>query len=89
MFAFRSPELPISLSSRQSSPLVFAETHDNRAVHAASGSGGGRSSGDQPQDVGEELSRDGNLGHLEGDIATLAPILISFSFRLVSDREQA
>ena len=44
MFAFRSPELPISLSSRQSSPLVFAETHDNRAVHAASGSGGGRSS---------------------------------------------
>ena len=28
--------------------------------------------GDQPQDVGEELSRDGDLGHLEGDIVAVS-----------------
>jgi hypothetical protein len=45
---------------------------------------------DQPQDVGEQMARDGNLGHLEGDVrpclTTFAPILMSFSRRLVSDQ---
>ena len=27
---------------------------------------------DQPQDVGEQVSRNGDLGHLEGDIAAVA-----------------
>jgi hypothetical protein len=42
---------------------------------------------DQTQNVGEEVSGDGGLGHLERAIVTIpvAPILISFSFRLVSD----
>jgi hypothetical protein len=26
----------------------------------------------QPQDVSEQVARDGNLGHLEGDVATVA-----------------
>jgi hypothetical protein len=33
----------------------------------------------------EHLPWDGDLGHLEGDIAAVAPILISLSFKLVSD----
>ena len=37
-------EMSISLSLRHSSPLVFAGTHDNWAVHAGNGSGSGRSS---------------------------------------------
>jgi hypothetical protein len=40
-------------------------------------------------DAGEQAQRNGGLGHLEGGIAAAAddhwPILISFSFRLVSD----
>ena len=44
----------------------------------------------QPQDVGEERLRNGDLGHLKADMAalltTFAPILMSFSFRLVSDQ---
>ena len=27
---------------------------------------------DEPQDVGEEIFRDSNLGHLEGDVAAVA-----------------
>ncbi len=34
----------ILLSSRHSCPLVFAATHDNRAVHTGEGSGSGRRS---------------------------------------------
>jgi hypothetical protein len=45
---------------------------------------------DKPQNLLEHLPWDGVLGHLEGNMATvahdLAPILISFSFRLVSDQ---
>ena len=33
---------------------------------------GGRNCRDQPQDVAEQTSRDGDLGHLEGDIAAVA-----------------
>jgi hypothetical protein len=51
-------------------------------------SGGGRNR-DQPQDVGEQRFWNGDFGHLKRDIATwlmtFAPILMSFSFRLVSD----
>jgi hypothetical protein len=46
--------------------------------------------GDEPQNLLENVPWDGDLGHLEGDVAAvadyLAPILISFSFRLVSDQ---
>jgi hypothetical protein len=28
--------------------------------------------GDEPQDIGEEVSRDSDLSHLEGDISTVA-----------------
>src|SRR6516165_3026527 len=45
---------------------------------------------DEPQNLLEHLPWDGDLGHLEGDIAAVAhdfaPILISFSFKLVSDQ---
>ena len=45
---------------------------------------------DQPQNLLEHLPWDGDLRHLEDDIAsvatTFAPILINFSFRLVSDQ---
>jgi hypothetical protein len=45
---------------------------------------------DQPQNLLEHLPGNGDVGHLEGNAAawlmTLAPILISFSFRLDSDR---
>jgi hypothetical protein len=32
------------------------------------------------------MARNGDPSHLEGDIAAVAPILISFSLRLVSDQ---
>ena len=45
---------------------------------------------DQPQNLLEHLPWNGDLGHLECDVAAVAddfaPILISFSFRLVSDQ---
>jgi hypothetical protein len=45
---------------------------------------------DQSQNLGEQHSWHGDLGHPEGDIATglttFAPILIRFSFRLVRDQ---
>jgi hypothetical protein len=43
---------------------------------------------DQPQNLLEHLPWDSDLGHLEDERpwrTTFAPILISFSFRLVSD----
>jgi len=45
---------------------------------------------DEPQNLLEHLPWDGDLGHLEGDRAAvaddLAPILINFSFKLVSNQ---
>jgi hypothetical protein len=35
--------MAIWLSSRRTSPVVFAGMHDNRAPHTGAGSGGGRS----------------------------------------------
>jgi len=59
-----------------------------RTLHAAAASGGGRSSAIRPQDVGEEIPRDGDFSHLKRKIrpwlATFAPILMSLSLRLVS-----
>jgi hypothetical protein len=51
--------------------------------------GGCLQPGDQRQDIGEHLSRHRDLSQLEGDVSgrverTFAPILISFSRRLVS-----
>jgi hypothetical protein len=43
--ACSAPELTISASWKRTSLVVFSGTHDNRAVHAGDGSGGGRSSG--------------------------------------------
>jgi hypothetical protein len=55
-------------------PWFFARTHDNRTLHAGTGLGGGRNFRDQPQDIGEQSSRNGDLGHLEGAIcAGVAP----------------
>jgi len=49
--------------------------------------------GDKRQDFLEHLSRHRDLGHLEGNVAAMAdpfaPILISFSRRLVSDHGSA
>ena len=42
--ARRVAETPRLPSSRRTSPVVLAGTHDNRTVHAGAGSGGGRSS---------------------------------------------
>jgi hypothetical protein len=36
--------MSILSSSGRTSPVVFADPHDDRAVHAGAGSGGGRSS---------------------------------------------
>ena len=56
------------LSSRRKSPVVFDPTRDNGPNYAVDVTGGGRSS-DQPQDVGEQVSRNCDLRHLEGDVA--------------------
>jgi hypothetical protein len=60
----------------------FRDTHDNRTPHAGAGLGRGEL-GDQTQDLREQHSRHGNLGHLEGDVAPVAdhfaPVLMSFS----------
>ena len=41
--ALSASEMSISRSSRRTSPLVLADTHDSRTPHAGAGSGGGRS----------------------------------------------
>ena len=60
--------MPKFLSSRRKSPVVFDPTRDNGPNYAVDVTGGGRSS-DQPQDVGEQVSRNCDLRHLEGDVA--------------------
>ena len=42
--ARRAPKMPNLLSSRRTSSVGFARTHDNQRLHAGAGSGGGRSS---------------------------------------------
>ncbi len=44
--------------------------------------------GDQPQDVGEEVSRDRDLGHLERDIAAVADDLRADLDQLLSEDRQ-
>ena len=61
----------ILLSSKRTSPLVFDRTQNNQALHVDTAAGGPQFR-DQPQDVGKQISRDGDLGHLEGDIAAVA-----------------
>jgi hypothetical protein len=46
--------------------LVFDRTQNNQALHVDTAAGGGRSS------VGKQISRDGDLGHLERDVAAMA-----------------
>ena len=67
-----TPPTMILGSSGRTSPSVLAGTHDSRAAHAGAGSGGGRRSRDQPQNLGEQHSRNGDLGHLEGNVAAVA-----------------
>jgi len=54
--------------------------------------GGPRKSGDEREDIREHLPRHCNLGHLECNVramlTTFAPILTSFSRRLVSDHRE-
>jgi hypothetical protein len=52
--------------------VVFRGTRDNRAHYPVEVTGGGRNSPNQPQDVGEQVSRNGDLCHLERDIAPVA-----------------
>ena len=89
--ALSAPGMSISISSRRSSPVVFADTHDDRAVHAGAGSGGGRSSAISRRiDLGEQHPWHGDLGHLEGDVAAVADQpgadLDQLLLRLVSDQ---
>ena len=37
--ALSAPGMPISSSSRRTSPVIFADTHDDRDVHGGAGSG--------------------------------------------------
>jgi hypothetical protein len=60
--------MPKFLSARRKSSVVFDPTRDNGTNYAVDVNGGGRSS-DQPQDVGEQVSRNCDLRHLEGDVA--------------------
>jgi hypothetical protein len=39
---------------------------------------------DQPQDVDERMSRKGDLGHLEGDVAGIADDLRADFYRLIA-----
>jgi hypothetical protein len=48
----------------------FTRTHDNKRV--------------TPEDVGEQVSRDGDLGHLEGDVAAMSHDLETFALILIS-----
>ena len=56
------------LSSRRTSAVVCDARHNTRTYYAIEITHGGRSSA-KPQDVSEEVSRNRDLGHLEGDIA--------------------
>ena len=71
--------------------MGFAGKHDNRAIHVGIGSGGGRSS-----KISRRTSATKVLGMATSAIwkaterrwlMTLAPILISFSFRLQAEVE--
>ena len=70
--ARRAPEMRVSLSSRRTSPLVFDRTQNNRSASRRCDRQWRPQFRDQPQDVGEQSSRNGDLGHLEGDIAAVA-----------------
>jgi hypothetical protein len=74
------------------SDFVVIETHlslgfwSNAKQSSTSGRCGWRCRSqfrDQPQDIGQQSSRSGDLGYLEGDITawltTLAPILMSYT----------
>jgi len=50
----------------------LARTRNERTPYAVDVTGGGRSSVISRRDVGKQTSRDGDLGHLEGDITAVA-----------------
>jgi hypothetical protein len=70
--------------------VSLSQIHDNRTPYAVQVAGGGRSSAINRRISAKRFFRNGDLGNLECNVApeltTLAPILISFSFRLVSDQ---
>jgi hypothetical protein len=82
---------PSTRCSRAPKPVMILDrTKNNRALHVERAAGRGRFR-DQPLNVvGQQISRDGDLAHLEGDIPAVAddfaPISMSFSFKLVSDQ---
>ena len=61
----------ILLSSRRTSPLVFDRTQNKRFMSKRLPAAAAVPR-DQPQDVSKQISRDGDLGHLECDIAAPA-----------------
>jgi hypothetical protein len=67
----------ILLLSRRASPLVFDRTQNNQALHVETAAG--RSSA-----IGRRMSA--NRLRRSGQLTTFAPILMSFSFRVVSDQ---
>jgi hypothetical protein len=71
-------------------PWFFGGTRDNRTHYPVDVTGGGRNSPIKPQDVGEQVSRNGDLSHLERDIAPVAHDLRAnldeFLLEVVSDQ---
>src|SRR5580704_12868386 len=67
-----APKMRILLSSRRTSPLVFDRTQNQSSASRRYGCRWWPQFRDQPQDVGKHISRDGDLGHLECDVAAMA-----------------
>ena len=63
--------MPNLLSSRRTSPVGLLERMTTERF-TRSAAGRRPQFRDQPQDVGEQISWNGDLGHLEGDIAAVA-----------------
>jgi hypothetical protein len=64
--ARRAPKMWILLSSRRTSPLVFDRTQNNQALTSI------RLPAAAAVPRCKQISRDGDLGHLEGDVAAMA-----------------
>ena len=64
-------------------PVGCCGMDSDRTLHAGAGGGCGRSSRDEAQNLLEHLPWDGDLGHLEGDIAAVADDLCADLDQLV------
>lgn len=90
MFASCCPSTSISLQSERTSLLVFPGTHDNRAIHAGDGTGGGRSSAiirRRPAKCCFGIAASSIWkARYQHWLTTFTPILMSFYLRLISDQ---